>query len=35
MDAVALEDEIIRLLALGYEGAFWDFNSDYTDVIEY
>lgn len=34
MDAVALEDEIIRLLALGYEGAYWDFKSDYTDVKE-
>ena len=34
MDAVSLEDEIIRLLALGYEGEYWDFKSDYTDVKE-
>lgn len=34
MDAVSLEDEIIRLLALGYEGEYWDFKSDYTDLKE-
>lgn len=34
METLSFEDEIIKLLALGYEGAYWDYKSDYSDVKE-
>lgn len=34
MSDAALAQEIEKLLALGYEGGYWDFKSDYSDVKE-
>lgn len=34
MSVEALTKEIEELLALGYEGGYWDFKSDYSDVKE-
>lgn len=34
MSVDALTEEIEELLSLGYEGGYWDFKSDYSDVKE-